>query len=225
MRPVPPDALIAAQAEVYDCWNRIGVRGDKSCPELELHVHCRNCPAYGAAAATLLNRDQVGPPAATAMSQFGAPAAAEDGATESAVIFRVGNEWFALSTLLLDEIVGARAIHSLPHRRDPALLGLVNIRGELVVCVSIAQLLIGEAAPLPDCRLIVLRHATTGRLAFPVDEVQHAHRYGQDDVRPVPATVARSASTLARGLLSWRDKMVACLDEKLILDALNRSLA
>src|SRR5258706_152676 len=30
------------------CWNRIGVRGDGSCPELARHVHCRHCPAFGA---------------------------------------------------------------------------------------------------------------------------------------------------------------------------------
>jgi chemotaxis-related protein WspD len=26
-----------------DCWNRIGVRGDGSCRELEQHIHCHNC--------------------------------------------------------------------------------------------------------------------------------------------------------------------------------------
>ena len=26
--------LIESDAEIYDCWTRIGVRGDKSCPEL-----------------------------------------------------------------------------------------------------------------------------------------------------------------------------------------------
>lgn len=223
MRPIPSASLLDADTEIFDCWNRIGVRGDKSCPELVRHSHCRNCPTYSAAAATLLDRDLVGPPAAVATGQFAAVTPGEEGGTESAVIFRVGTEWFALSTLLLDEIVGLRPIHSIPHRRNPALLGLANVRGELVACISIARLLIGEAAPSPQGRLIVVRHAS-GRLAFPVDEVQHTHRYRLDEMKPVPATVAKSASSFTKGLLSWRDRSVGCLDERLLLDALNRSL-
>jgi chemotaxis signal transduction protein len=223
MRAVAATELMEANAEVYDCWNRIGVRGDKSCPELACHSHCRNCPAYSAAAMMLLDRDLAGLPAAAATSPLAELARAGEGRTESVVVFRVGAEWFALPTLLLDEIVGMRTVHSLPHRRNPALLGLVNVRGELVVCVAISRLLIGEAATPPQGRLVVIRH-TNGRLAFPVDEVQHAHRYRPDELKPVPATIARSASAFTKGLLSWRDRTVGCLDERLVLDALNRSL-
>ena len=31
---------------IDDCWNRIGVHGNKSCPLLAEHVHCRNCAVY-----------------------------------------------------------------------------------------------------------------------------------------------------------------------------------
>lgn len=221
MRPIPAASLVDADAQIFDCWNRIGVRGDKSCPELQRHSHCRNCPAYSAAATTLLDRDV--DPATLPNSHFAAAAPAGEGDTESAVIFRVGTEWFALSTLLLEQIIGMRAIHSLPHRRNPALLGLANVRGELVVCVSVTRLLTGEDRPLPQGRLVVVRHAG-GRLAFPVDEVQHAHRYRPEELTPVPATVAKSTSVFTRGLLSWRDKMVGCLDERLLVDALDGSL-
>ena len=49
------DAL-ARLSEVDDCWNRIGIRGDKSCERLPEHVHCRNCPVYAAAAKRILDR-------------------------------------------------------------------------------------------------------------------------------------------------------------------------
>jgi hypothetical protein len=41
----------------------------------------------------------------------------------------------------------------------------------------------------------------------------------------VPATIARSATSFTKGLLVWRDRMVGCLDEELVIQALNRSLA
>ena len=35
--------LAEDDAHIDDCWNRIGVHGDKQCPLLERLVHCRNC--------------------------------------------------------------------------------------------------------------------------------------------------------------------------------------
>ena len=39
-----------------DCWNRIGVKGDASCPELANVVHCHNCPVFAAAGQQLFQR-------------------------------------------------------------------------------------------------------------------------------------------------------------------------
>ena len=39
-----------------DCWNHIGVSGDRSCPELNTFIHCRNCPVFATAARIFLDR-------------------------------------------------------------------------------------------------------------------------------------------------------------------------
>ena len=39
-----------------DCWNSIGIAGDRSCRELEAHIHCRNCPVFASAAEEFLHR-------------------------------------------------------------------------------------------------------------------------------------------------------------------------
>ena len=39
-----------------DCWNKIGISGDQSCPELKTFIHCRNCPVFAAAARTFFDR-------------------------------------------------------------------------------------------------------------------------------------------------------------------------
>src|SRR5919198_3790598 len=125
------------------CWNSIGVRGDGTCPELARHVHCRNCRVYSDAALELL--DGV-PPAGyraewtTALAK--APARHEPDRT-SVLIFRIGAEWLALSTALVQEVITPRRVHSLPHRAGGVVAGLINVRGELVVCVSLARLLGG----------------------------------------------------------------------------------
>jgi chemotaxis-related protein WspD len=227
-RPIPAAEFAATAVAIDDCWKRIGSRADKSCPELTHHVRCRDCPTFSLAAAALLDRDLgedgAGPPTHGIARRSAAAPTIEQAATECAAIFRVGQEWFALPTGVLDEIVGPRDIRSLPHRRNPALLGLVNVRGELLVCVSIAPLLAGIAQGAIDGRLIIVRHPG-GRIACPVDEVQHTHHYSPAQLEAVPATVGRSASSLTKGLLPWRDRMVARLDEQLLFDALARTLA
>jgi chemotaxis signal transduction protein len=218
-RPIPWAEFAKVEFTLDTCWKRIGIHGDKTCPELPQYVHCRDCPTFSLAAAALLDRELPGellplPPVTL-------PAAAE---TECATIFRVGTEWFALPTRAVDEIVSARRVHSLPHKRNPALLGLVNIRGELVICAAIAPLLLGIRGEAAQGRMIVVCHPG-GRLACPVDEVQHTHHYASDKLEPAPATVSRSASSLTRGLFLWQGRMVACLDEQALFDALGRSFA
>ncbi|HKI70410.1 MAG TPA: hypothetical protein VKA67_12520, partial [Verrucomicrobiae bacterium] len=54
---VPSESASGSSLPVRnDCWDKIGVNGDSSCPELEKHIHCRNCPVYTGAALQLLNR-------------------------------------------------------------------------------------------------------------------------------------------------------------------------
>src|SRR5690348_4897455 len=49
-------SVLEGDAPGRDCWNRIGIAGDRSCPELKLHVVCRNCPVYASAAKAFFDR-------------------------------------------------------------------------------------------------------------------------------------------------------------------------
>ena len=49
MNAADPFSLTHDDAQaIDDCWNRIGIHGDKSCPLLSNHIHCRNCAVYSA---------------------------------------------------------------------------------------------------------------------------------------------------------------------------------
>lgn len=219
-------------AAIEDCWNKIGVWGDASCPELERYAHCRNCPVYSAAAKTLLDRDLPEGYVAGCTDHFAEPKVVRESETHSAIIFRLGPEWFALQTDLFDEIAETRKIHSLPHRRSASVLGLVNVRGELIICVSLARMLGLEGAAsaksdrdsIAHERLAVI-HDDTGRIAFPVDEVQRTHRLTAGDVKQIPATISKSASNYTKGILAWRDRLVGVLDHESIFKAVNRTIA
>lgn len=220
---------------IHDCWNRIGVYGDATCPLLPEHVHCRNCPVYSAAAIQVLDRSHAVDASKVAVAEatriFASQKRGEQRAAQSAFVFRIGGEWLALSMAAVDEVADLRAIHSLPHRRNGVVLGLANVRGELLVCVSLAQLLgIDPAEPamsrqrrVVQRRLLVLR-GPGGRLAFPVDEAHGAERFDEASLQPVPATVAKSAARYSRAVLPWSGQAVGLLDDELLFHSLNRSL-
>lgn len=139
MSALAAQSLIHSEAQaIDDCWNRIGIYGDKSCPLLPQHIHCRNCGTYAAAATRLLDRysfEQQG-------QELYAPQAHEQKvATCSLVVFRLGEEWLGLPTRCLDEVAPIQTIHSLPHQRSRALRGVANVRGTLVPCLSLVELL------------------------------------------------------------------------------------
>ncbi len=149
---------------------------------------------------------------------------------QSAVLFRIGREWLALATRAFQEVAEPRPIHSLPHRRQGNVLGIINVRGQLLICVSLSRLLRLEgeldANQINGAGSRLMVAEWQGKLlAFPVDEVHGIHRYQASELRPPPAIISGSGVNFTRDLLVWKDKLAACLDEAVLFSTLDRSLA
>lgn len=214
---------------IDDCWNRIGVRGGGSCERLEQYVHCRNCPTFSAAAAVLLERELPPGYAAECADHFARPLHRERAGTRAILVFRIGGEWFSLPSSLCSEVLDMRPVHTLPHRQNLILQGVTNVRGELLVCVSLGNLLGVEADHKTRrrgaYRRLVVIHGEGGRLVFPADDVHGILLFHPDELREVPATVAKAAAAYTTATLPWKDRNIGCLDAPLLLYVLNRSLA
>ena len=214
---------------VNDCWNLIGVRGDVSCPELQRYIHCHNCPVHADAALALLDRE---PPAGTHAgwtTHFAEPLATETSGTVANLVFRVGRDWFALRVGLVAEVAPERTIHTLPHRRGGGVLGVVNLHGALVVCLSLGAVLgrDGVASSTTErqferARMLMLRHGDV-RAACPVDEVSGIHRVAPAALAPTPASVAGTRDCVTH-VFTWRDTTVGVIDETLLCQAIRRSV-
>jgi chemotaxis-related protein WspD len=152
--------------------------------------------------------------------------------TKSIVIFRLGLEWLALSTSVLQEVTELDRAHKVPHRVDGILRGLVNVRGELLLCVALGVMLGLERSPERDPpkdqatieRLLVCNREGN-RLAFFVSEVHGVHHYHPRDLKDVPATLAKTAATYTVGVLHWKGRTVGCLDDELLFYAFSKGLA
>jgi chemotaxis-related protein WspD len=223
------DRKVAAPME--HCWRHVGVGGDRSCPELATFVHCRNCPVVAAAARRFFDRPA--PPGY--LESWGEllaqPIATVDGGALSVLVFRLGDEWMALPAAALAEVAPLRKMHRVPHRSDAVLAGIVNIRGQLELCLRLARLLgldqTSEAAlsAAAEPRLIVVdRPGEPGRnrWVFTVDEVAGIHRVPRQELSAPPSTVSHAARQATAGIFAWREETVALLDEARLLDGLHR---
>ncbi|MEM5314832.1 chemotaxis protein CheW [Paraburkholderia sp. JHI869] len=226
-REFTEDLVLAAQPP-EQCWKTIGTLGDNSCPRLATCVRCLNCPVFEDAAARMLDRPAPLAPSALAPERAPEPAG-QQASLEGSLVFRVGAEWLALPATALRQVDEARAIHTLPHRRSAAVLGVVNVRGVLTLAVSLAALLrIEAAAPGAQARAATPRLLVTewsgATTAFPVDAVEGVTSFAADALLPAPATLAQSAGRHVRGVTHWRGRSVGVLDAEVLFDALARSL-
>ena len=150
---------------------------------------------------------------------------------QAALIFRIGAEWLALSPTNLQEIAEGRPIHSVPRGRSNTLLGLANIRGELLVCVALDRVLgLEKMGPEKSSskralyRRMVVAGREGSRFVFPVEEVHGIHWFNPNELKEVPSTVAKAQATYIKGILLWQNKSVGCLDDQLLFDMLDGSL-
>ena len=216
-----------------ECWNRIGVQGDRSCVELQRHVHCRNCGVYSEAAQRLLDRPLSSADVAEHTVHIARPATVDEQGPQTVLIFRVATEWLALPMRAVTEVAEVRPIHSLPHRRGGALLGIANVRGELLVCVSLRRLLAleedGAAAASTTRHAVHQRLLVLGnrdiRAVCPVDEVHGIERVHTWDLQDLPDTVAKAAAKHTTAVIMWRDQSVGFFDDQVLFQALQRSLS
>jgi chemotaxis-related protein WspD len=216
-----------------DCWNHIGISGDQSCSELSTIVHCRNCPAFAAAARAFFDRSAPDGYLAE-WSQWLAGSANQDtDGTEnqdddlnylregiSVLIFRLASEWLALRTQTVTEVTNPRVVHQVPHRTNAVFLGLVNVRGQVQPCVSLHGLLgiVGQSVP---ARLILLRdNARAEAWAFSAEEVIGVRRIRIGRLHGVPSTLANPSVGFSQAVVSWKQQSIGLLDEERVFAAL-----
>ena len=217
-------------APMADCWRHVGVTGDRSCPELKTFIHCRNCPVLSAAARRFFDRPAPAGYLESWREILEQPEVTVDADARSVLIFRLGTEWLALPTAAVVEVTPPRQVHRLPHRSGPVLAGIVNIRGQLQLCVRLEGILGLDApareppAAVPSARLLVVER-TAARWAFRVDEVAGVDRVPGRSLRDVPATVSGADTRATVALFAWHDRTVGLLDEARLLDGLPRRIS
>jgi chemotaxis-related protein WspD len=161
---------------------------------------------------------------------FRAPLATTELADASAVAFRVGAEWLALPTPMLLRVAPHVVPHRVPHRTARALRGIVNVGGQLVPCVALADLLdidadggSARAGRHTFARLLLVQwedHA----YALPVADLHGIVRYASARVQAPAATINKGVQRYLAGVLAEGDLRIGLLDAALLGPQLARTL-
>lgn len=216
-----------------NCWKRIGVWGKEeklTCTELKRVIHCRNCEVFIRAGRNLLERD-LPEEYKNEWTQLLTEKKNDEAllGTTSVAIFRIEEEWLALSAHLLEEVIDPQKVHRVPHRDTPILLGVINVHGEIQLCVSLKELLgleghHGEVKDRNIYKRMIVLNREGNKWVFPADEIQGIYRVRHNTFQNVPVTVAKAKSAFTKAIFMWEDKRVAFLDDELLLYSLTRSV-
>lgn len=204
------------------CWRRIGVYGgDQSCPMLVEALHCRNCAIFSNAARTLFDRESEADPAeAWHVDKDG------EGGLRPALVFRLGQQWLGLPPLLIAEVAARQPIRRLAHRTTGRLEGVVNVRGELHLCVSLGELLgLGTRSETAEtARMVLVRDDRGQVLAFRCEEVLGLQHFPNSTLQPAPDTLPEPLRECVEALFPTPTGHVAMLRGDAVLDLLEQAL-
>lgn len=148
------------------------------------------------------------------------------------LVFRIKNEWLALPCHSIKEVTHSAFIHTLPHTKSDVLLGITNVQGELLIAISMQNLL--GIPNLDSSSSSFLYSEYPGNIVFgiqknifvfPADEIYGLTHVKLDTIKPVPINVSKSLKNFFSGIFILPDDTlsVGLLDDKLIINSLNEN--
>lgn len=150
---------------------------------------------------------------------------------EPIVVFRLKGEWLGLSAYVFREIIPFKKIHTIPHKSNQTLLGLVNLRGQLKLCVSMHHMLSINNSGAYDLskdtqtnfpRMVCI-YKNKQQWVFPADEVYGIYRLNLEEKHNVPITVSKSTANYLEGMFQIEEKIVGLINKDVLLENLIRS--
>ncbi len=224
--------------KIVNCWNSVGVWGREQprCPILESVIHCQNCEKYidagrQALAREMLHNGELHRGEAELIKYSEIQEEKDKNKSESVMVLRLGDEWFAIPSKLCMLVSEGKPIHSVPHQRHHYIKGVVNISGEVQLCFSLGALLgvkegkeeqPGNHRGLCNCLIVVSINGK--RYVFPASEFRGLYRYNKLELLNIPSTINTEAAKYLIGVLNWNALNVGCIDASLLFSTLERKI-
>jgi purine-binding chemotaxis protein CheW len=150
-----------------------------------------------------------------------APPQRPAGPGTAVVAFSLGGERYALDAVLVRELVRAPRLARLPGA--PAfLVGLANLRGEVLDVLDLRPFLGAAGAPVRDQAAVLVLGTGRAELGLQVDEVEGLSRVDPAALVPAPEANGRTRPEYVRGVtrdgLALLDGAALLADPRLVVD-------
>lgn len=130
--------------------------------------------------------------------------------------FRLGQEWYVIEMGFLQETIPSVRISRLPRSKE-FLLGMMNVRGNLVLMVDLARLLHVGATQVDERSKVVLLKTGEDITGFPVDEIQEVIELDTGRAQDSIATIKGIEAEFIKGLFRHKDKYLVWIDIERVL--------
>lgn len=197
-------------APLHDCWNKNGTWGKQTprCERLASVGHCSKCDVYRGAGRVLLQRPAPRGYLEEWREFLATRVASRPAGGRFFVLFELSAQLYALSTFALEQVADSAPIRTLPHNRRSALLGVVNVRGDVLPCVDLAVLLYPGAGDTDRSaaayRRFIVAKPGAARWVFPAEQVVGLQRLESEQ----PRVQELEANSLLQGTVTWAERTV-----------------
>jgi purine-binding chemotaxis protein CheW len=139
--------------------------------------------------------------------------------------FRLAGRLFAVDVRAVKEVNTRTTVTPVP-QAAPAILGLVNLRGQLHLVLDLRRLLgLGESVVTPDSRLVIFKPAVGESFGVLADAVGDVVRLGAGQVERYPEDDPARAGGLLVGVGKTEDALMALVDPYRLLETVNQPAA
>lgn len=203
------------------CWYERGVwstAADK-CEKLTEYVHCRNCPVFSREGKRVLDRAAPSGYLKEWRKGLAARKPIFKKESRSILVFRVADEWFAIPAGCLHEITDKKTVHKIPGNNKAGIVGVVNVGGEIRVCYSLESVLgvrfqdsKNKKGSNSEIARFIVAFIGGNYYVFGAQHISGMVLYHDDDIFPVPSTLAYDGANLLLGVIKHSTNKVAVLD-------------
>jgi purine-binding chemotaxis protein CheW len=140
-------------------------------------------------------------------------------AANEVVTFRVGDQWFGVDVLVVQEVIGHQRIALVP-LAAPGIAGFLNLRGQIVTAIDLHRRLEISSRTSEPLMNVVVRDGEE-LFALIVDEVGDVAAISPDALEPPPANLAGLWSRVCTAVVRMDKGLLAIVDVTRLLDEPN----
>lgn len=130
--------------------------------------------------------------------------------------FEVGTQNYAIDIGAVREIRGWAEPSGMPDT-EPHVMGVINLRGEVLPLLDLAGKLGLETPEINERSVIIVVEAQNGTLGLLVDSVSNIIAPSQEDMKPPPEVASNGEKSYVSALTLVEEKLTRILDLSVLL--------